>query len=83
MEQAWNRYETGMGQRHGTGMEQRMEQAWDTRGTQLYLPLMTLPRVDRDLLIAAPSCKRAPTAPVDSALSLYKNTSLTSPDVPP
>lgn len=31
---------------------------------------MTLPSVDKDLLIAAPSCSLAPVAPVDSALSL-------------
>ena len=34
------------------------------------VPLMTFPRVDSDLLMAAPSCSRAPVAPVESALSL-------------
>lgn len=31
---------------------------------------MTLPRDDKDWLIAAPSFNRSPVAPVDSALSL-------------
>lgn len=35
------------------------------------IPLMTLPRVESDLLMAAPSCSLAPVAPVDSALSLW------------
>lgn len=42
-----------------------------TAGQSISLPLMTFPRVDSDLLMAAPSCRRAPVAPVDSALSLY------------
>ena len=32
---------------------------------------MTFPRVERDLLMAAPSCNLAPVAPVESALSLH------------
>ena len=33
--------------------------------------LITLPRVDNDLLMAEPSCNLAPVAPVASARSLY------------
>jgi hypothetical protein len=33
---------------------------------------MTFPRVERDLLMAAPSCNLAPVAPVESALSLWR-----------
>ena len=38
----------------------------------VYVPLMTFPKVERDLLMAAPSFKRVPMAPVDSALSLHE-----------
>lgn len=42
------------------------------RRTKLNVPLIQLPSVERDWLIADPSLSLSPVAPVDSALSLLK-----------
>ena len=46
---------------------------WTTPCVRAFeLPLMQLPSVERDWLIADPSFSLSPVAPVDSALSLQK-----------